>query len=77
MKHGEIVKEMMLHRGYSQRRLARETGTQTCSITNVLHKENTTLKTMTRICKVLGYEIVFRPKNYVRAMEGEMILDES
>ena len=76
MTHQEIIKTMLKQRGYSQKRLAREMGTQACTITVVMKSENLYTKTLLRMCKVLGYEVVIRPKNYVRPMELEMVFDE-
>lgn len=73
----EVLKGMLGHRGYSQKRLAREIGTQACTITAIMKSGNTTTRSLVKSCNVLGYEIVLRPKNYVRPMDMEMILDES
>ena len=76
MKHREIVKQMLKQRGYSQKRLAREMGTQACTVTVALRSDNMYTRTFLKMCEVLGYEIVVRPKNYVRPMELEMMFDE-
>lgn len=76
MTHQEIIRLMLKQTGYSQKRLAREMGTQACTVTSVMKTESMHTKTLLKMCKVLGYEVVIRPKNYVRAMELEMIFDE-
>ena len=76
MTHREIIKEMLEHRGCSQKKLAREMGTQACTVTVALKSDNMYTKTFLKMCNILNYEIVVRPKNHVRAIPGEMIFDE-
>lgn len=76
MTHQGIIRYMIKHRGYSQKRLAREMGTQACTVSAALKSESMLTKTLLKMCEVLGYEIVIRPKNYVRLMDMEMVLDE-
>ena len=76
MTHQEIIRVMLKQRGYSQKKLAREMGTQACTVTAVMKSENLYTKTLLKMCKVLGYEVIIRPKNYVRPMELEMVFNE-
>lgn len=76
MTHNDIIRYMLKQRGCSQKKLAREIGTQACTVTVALKSDNMYTRTLLKMCNVLGYEIIIRPKNYVRPMELEMVFDE-
>lgn len=38
-------------------------------------KEDIKVGSLLDVCEVLGYEVVVRRRNYLKAMEGEMILE--
>lgn len=76
MTHQDIIRQMLKQRGYSQKKLAREMKTSACTVTVALKSDNMYTRTLLKMCSLLNYEIVIRPKGYVRPMELEMVFDE-
>lgn len=74
----EVVETMIDARGITRANLGRKIGhTNGSSLTQSLNRGGgLTTSTLYKICEALDYEIVVRKKNYVRCMEGEMIIGE-
>ena len=76
MTHNEAIKAMCKERGIRQYELADMLGITTQAITNFVHSNNVRLDTFQKIIECADYELIIRPKNWIRLMEGELRVDE-
>ncbi len=78
MELRDVVEAMIDERGITRHKLGQRIGhTNGSSITQSLNKgTGMTTTTLLKLCNAMDYEIVVRKKNYLRHVEGEMIIDE-
>lgn len=71
----DILKDLLIKTGNSQKGLARKMGKSPSGITMLFQREGLRVHTMVEVCEALGYEVIIRPQNYVRLMDEEVRVD--
>ena len=73
----ELIKAMIKHRGSSYANLSERMGyKKASSVSEVVLRGDTKISFLIRMCKVLDYEIIIRPKSGDNKAENTLHLDE-
>lgn len=76
MDYKALLSEMLIRSGNTKKGLARKVGMSSSGMSMLWRREGLRVRTLLKLSKAMGYEVVLRPQNYVRLMEKELILDE-
>lgn len=76
MQLKEALKIMIKGSGLKRKEIAKKLGrANQTTISQWFYQDSIGVKTLCEICDALDYEVVIRPKNYLRLVEREMIID--
>lgn len=76
MNYKELLTEMIKRTKQTKRGLGRKVGMSPSGMTCLWQREGLRVRTLLKLTKASGYEVVVRPQNYVRLMDEELLLDE-
>lgn len=75
MKHTDVIKAAMVETGVTQRELTSRLGISQSSTSERISHKNISVKNLTEILDILGYELVIQPKTDGTRPERQYVLD--
>ena len=75
MDYKALLSEMLRRSHNTKKGLARKVGMSASGMSMLWRREGLRVRTLLKLSRACGYEVVVRPQNYVRLMEEELLLD--